>query len=198
MSNSYIFKLATTPAEIAAYFALRHQIFVEEQGLFIGSDVDDLDAIAYPIIAIPAVTNSSNTDSLTIDSPQVVGVVRIYETAPGYWYGGRLGTHPDYRRGWSIGKGLISKAVTTANTWGCEQFLATVQLQNVRFFQRLHWTSLSEMTIHGVLHHHMEADLNFYPPGTEPRPLSSPFLSLAQPSLWGIDTHNFHYNYLLG
>jgi uncharacterized protein len=35
-----------------------------------------------------------------------------------------LGTHPDYRRGWHIGKGLINKAVTTANAWGCDRFLA--------------------------------------------------------------------------
>lgn len=165
MTNSYIFKLATTPPEIAAYFALRRAIFVEEQGLFTGNDIDDLDTIAYPIIAIPA-----QTDAFA-NILKVVGVVRIYETAPGYWYGGRLGTHPEYRRGWAIGKGLISKAVTTANTWGCEQFLATVQLQNVRFFQRLHWTSLAEMTIHGLPHHHMEADLNFYPPSMEPRPI---------------------------
>jgi putative N-acetyltransferase (TIGR04045 family) len=186
MSNSYIFKLANTPAELTAYFALRHQIFVEEQGLFTGSDVDDLDAIAYPIIAIPAVTSSVTPDYRPV-SPPVVGVVRIYETSPGYWYGGRLGTHPNYRQGWAIGKGLISKAVSTANTWGCKQFLATVQLQNVRFFQRLHWTSLSEMMIHGLPHHHMEADLNFYPPVNEPRPLGSPFLS--------IDINNFPYTY---
>jgi len=89
--------------------------------------VDEIDQIAYPIVAIATAT------------ARVVGVVRIYEVEPGIWYGGRLGTHRDYRRGWQIGKGLIYKAVTTANTWGCKQFLATVQLQNVRFFQRLHW-----------------------------------------------------------
>lgn len=117
---SYHFKLATTPDEDEAYFQLRQAIFSEEQGLFPGSDLDELDAIAYPIVAIVPETQ------------QVVGVVRIYETQPGIWYGGRLGTHPDYRKGWQIGKGLIYKAVTTANAWGCKQFLATVQRQNVR------------------------------------------------------------------
>lgn len=158
----YHFKLAVTSQEVSAYFALRHAIFLEEQGLFQGSEVDDLDAIAYPIIALDTAQNNA-----------VVGVVRIYEPEPGLWYGGRLGVHPNYRRVGHIGKGLIYKAVTTANTWGCHQFLATVQLQNVRFFQRQHWHSLAELVLCDRPHHLMEADLNFYPPTTEPRPMLS-------------------------
>jgi putative N-acetyltransferase (TIGR04045 family) len=156
--STYHFKLANNGVEIDTYFALRRTIFVEEQQLFQGEEeVDDIDRIAYPIVAVETATN------------QVVGVVRIYEPQPGIWYGGRLGTHPDYRKGWQIGKGLIYKAVTTANTWGCKQFFATVQLQNVRFFQRLHWQSLNELEVCDRPHHFMEADLNFYPPGTEIR-----------------------------
>lgn len=147
--------------EIAAYFALHRSIFAEEQQLFEGDDVDEIDQIAFPIVA-----NATDTN-------QVVGVVRIYEFEPGIWYGGRLGTHPDYRKGWKIGKGLIYKAVTTTNTWGCKQFLAAVQLRNVRFFQRLYWQSLEEITICDRPHHLMEADLNFYPPSAEPRPVLS-------------------------
>ncbi len=154
---SYQFKLATHPQEVFAYFALRRAIFAEEQQLFQGDDSDDYDRVAHPIVAIAP-------------SAQVVGVVRIYEVEPGVWYGGRLGTHPDYRKGWQIGKGLIYKAVTTANTWGCKQFLATVQMSNVRFFQRLHWRSLEEIIVCDRPHHLMQADLDFYPPGSELRP----------------------------
>ena len=156
----YLFKLAKTQPEISAYFDLRHQIFVEEQRIFKGNDVDLIDQIAHPIIAV-----ESDATSL-----EVLGVVRIYEAEPRLWYGGRLGTHPDRRKGWQIGKGLIYKAVTTANTWGCDRFLATVQIQNVRFFQRLHWESLAETEIHGITHHLMQADLNYYPAGNEIRP----------------------------
>ena len=155
LSQPYLFKLAASPQEIEAYFALRRTIFVEEQDVFTDDDLDYLDQKAYPIVAIETATN------------RVVGVVRIYEAEPRVWYGGRLGTHPEYRRGWQIGKGLIHKAVTTANTWGCDRFLATVQLQNVRFFQRLHWDSLEEITICDRPHHLMEADLNFYPAAIE-------------------------------
>ena len=150
MSKSdYQFKLVSSERELTAYYALRRLIFAQEQGLFYEDDRDDIDTFAHPIVAL-------NGDT-------VVGVVRIYEVKPQIWYGGRLGTHPNYRRGWQVGKGLIEKAVTTANTWGCKKFLATVQLQNVRFFQRLHWQSLEEMTIKDRPHHLMEADLNFYP-----------------------------------
>lgn len=156
----YSFKLALSSGEVDAYFELRQTIFCWEQGLFAGSDEDEIDRYAYPIVAIDQAA-----------SDQVVGVVRIYESQPRLWYGGRLGVHQDYRRVGQIGKGLIYKAVTTANTWGCDRFLATVQLQNVRFFQRLHWKSLDEITICEAPHHLMEADLNHYPPGTEARPV---------------------------
>ena len=156
--TQYQFKLALSPTEIEAYFLLRQQIFCQEQSIFKLSDRDKYDLIAYPIIAI-------NTDK------EVIGVVRIYEIQPGLWYGGRLGVHSDYRRVGRIGKGLINKAVTTANTWGCDRFLATVQLPNVRFFQRLHWNSLKEITICDLPHHLMEAELDFYPPNNQTRPI---------------------------
>ena len=123
MSQPYIFKLAISPKEIKDYFDLRRAIFVEEQDVFEEDDLDDIDKTAYPIVAIETA------------SDRVVGVVRIYETQPRLWYGGRLGTHPE--------------------------------LQNVRFFQRLHWESLNEITICDRPHHLMEADLNFYPAAIE-------------------------------
>ncbi len=161
MTTRYRFELARSPADLRGYFELRQAIFCAEQGLFAGNDEDEIDAIAYPIVAI---------DQEASAGPLIVGVVRIYEESPRLWYGGRLGVHPDYRRVGRIGKGLITKAVTTANAWGCDRFLATVQLQNVRFFQRLHWTSLNEMTVCDRPHHLMEADLAHYPPAEDIRP----------------------------
>ena len=146
---------------INGYWELRSAIFCEEQDLFEASDRDELDADAYPITAIHHGSSHSG---------QVVGVVRIVEPQPRVWYGGRLGVHRDFRRHNQIGKGLIWKAVTTAHGWGCDRFLATVQIQNVRFFQRLHWSSIDELEIKGIRHHLMEADLSYYQPATERRP----------------------------
>jgi putative N-acetyltransferase (TIGR04045 family) len=146
---------------INGYWQLRSAIFCEEQHLFEATDRDELDADAYPITAIHH--GSSHCG-------QVVGVVRILEQQPRIWYGGRLGVHAEFRRHNQIGKGLIWKAVTTAHGWGCDRFLATVQIQNVRFFQRLHWSSIDELEIKGIRHHLMEADLSYYLPALERRP----------------------------
>lgn len=173
-ATQYRYKLAISPAEWDAYFQLRRAIFAEEQSLFQGSDEDAVDEIAYPIVAIatlPETPFPSQPFFPQPPSPQIVGVVRIYESEPGLWYGGRLGVHLDYRRVGQIGKGLIYKAVTTAHSWGCQRFLATVQLQNVKFFRRQHWHSLEEITLCDRPHHLMEADLNHYPASGEPRPL---------------------------
>jgi putative N-acetyltransferase (TIGR04045 family) len=169
--SRYRFELARSTQEIEAYYHLRKSIFCEEQGLFLGDDEDDLDSVSYPIIAM---------DDEAPVGQHVVGVVRIYEAQPRLWYGGRLGVHPDYRRVGLIGKGLIHKAVTTANGWGCDRFLATVQLQNVRFFRRLHWDSIDEIQLLDHPHHLMEADLAFYPPSDELRPpLVMPVLQVS-------------------
>ena len=161
---------------IKGYWSLRRGIFCSEQHVFEESDRDELDAIAYPIAALH---HSSGLEHDDAGETNVVGVVRIVETKPRLWYGGRLGVHADFRRHNQIGKGLIWKAVTTANGWGCDRFLATVQIQNVRFFRRLHWTSIDELEIRGIQHHLMEADLDYYLPSREQRPVASLYLPAA-------------------
>ena len=153
---------------IQRYWSLRRDIFCSEQHVFEESDRDELDAIAYPITAL-----HHSSDPEHDAETDVVGVVRIVETESRLWYGGRLGVHPDFRRHNQIGKGLIWKAVTTANGWGCDRFLATVQIQNVRFFRRLHWSSIDELEIRGIRHHLMKADLDYYLPSREHRPIAS-------------------------
>ncbi len=162
-SDRFSFHLLRPGAPLlSGYWELRSAIFCEEQHLFECHDRDDRDAIAYPIAAIAHGASRAGG---------VVGVVRIVEESPGLWYGGRLGVDADFRRYNQIGKGLIWKAVTTAHGWGCERFLATVQIQNVRFFQRLHWQSIEAIEIRGVPHHLMQADLAYYQPSRERRPL---------------------------
>ena len=155
---------------LAEYWQLRSAIFCQEQHLFEDCDRDEKDAIAYPIAALSHDARLASGVNGGVASG-VVGVVRILEESPRVWYGGRLGVHPECRRHNQIGKGLIWKAVTTAHGWGCDRFLATVQIQNVRFFERLHWQSLKELEIRGVSHHLMEADLSYYAPALERRPV---------------------------
>ncbi len=173
-SQDFVFKIARSPRELDEYHQLRRAIFCGEQRVFEGSDVDGVDAAATPIVCQTLVAGMED---------RVVGVVRIDERSPGVWHGSRLGVAAEFRslkrlspsvavrnqqpvhRGLgALGAGLIFKAVSTAHALGCREFLATVQSQNARFFQRLHWENLEEVSLHGLPHVRMRADLRYYRP----------------------------------
>jgi putative N-acetyltransferase (TIGR04045 family) len=78
-----------------------------------------------------------------------------------------LGVDAAYRRIGNVGRLLIVKAVTTAHAWGCREFLAVVQPQNVPLFRRLHWRIVRPLEAHGIDHAMMTADLAHYPPNTD-------------------------------
>lgn len=172
--QDFSFSIARTPEALEGYWALRRAIFCEEQKIFRGTDRDEFDAKAIPIVCRTMLAGMEDA---------VVGVVRIDEREPGLWYGSRLGVAADYRsikklspgvatrsrlpgyRGMgALGAGLIFKAVTMAHALGCREFLATVQQQNARFFQRLHWEPLEEISLFGLPHVRMRADLSHYLP----------------------------------
>jgi putative N-acetyltransferase (TIGR04045 family) len=151
-------QVADEPWQMLGYRELRRSIFAEEQGLFDGSDFDEHDAHALPIVAHSQIAGMAD---------RVVGVVRIYRGEPGTWYGGRLGVRREYRRFGAIGTALITTAVSTAHALGCQRFLATVQLGNVRYFERHHFRALREVEVRGRPHQLMQAELHKYPPRGE-------------------------------
>jgi len=172
--QDFVFKIARTPSELAGYWRVRRDIFCEEQHIFAHTDRDEIDEAATPIVCETLIAGMEDV---------VVGVVRIDEREPGVWYGSRLGVSLDFRsvkklspgvalrnhqpvfRGLgALGAGLIYKAVSTAHALGCREFLATVQHQNARFFQRLHWEPLGELELFGIRHVRMRADLGYYRP----------------------------------
>ena len=174
MPQDFIFKIAREFEELDGYWKVRRAIFCEEQGIFEGSDRDAVDERALPIVCETLLAGMEDA---------VVGVVRIDEREPGVWYGSRLGVAADFRsvkkispgvamrnhqpvyRGLgALWAGLIYKAVSTAHALGCREFLATVQVQNAQFFQRLHWEPLGELELHGRRHVKMRADLAHYRP----------------------------------
>jgi putative N-acetyltransferase (TIGR04045 family) len=154
-------RVARTADERAGYFALRRAIFCDEQGLFSGDDVDDCDRVAIPIVCLAAGAGGA---------ARVVGVVRIWEEAPGDFWGGRLGVDAGHRTVGAVGRWLVQAAVGTARAWGAWRFRATVQLANVAFFRRLRWSTLDEVSLFGRPHHLMQADLARYTPIDEARP----------------------------
>lgn len=145
-------KVATTPAEQVAARALRHQVFCTEQGLFDGDDRDAIDASAITLVAVA--TDNGNA---------VIGTVRIHHAGDNAWWGSRLAVARSARRQAAVGSGLIKLAVGAAQAFGCTIFLAHVQQQNVAMFQQLHWQALDALTLHGLPHRLMRADLASYP-----------------------------------
>jgi putative N-acetyltransferase (TIGR04045 family) len=140
-------RIASEPWEIEAYYRIRHQVFVEEQGVFKDSDRDEHDETGIPIIACC--------------DGRIAGVVRCYPTSEGIWYGGRLAVHRDYRK-YDIGTRLVRKAVETMERHeDVERFVANIQIQNVRFFRRLGWFRVGQpFLFNGIRHQMMEAPLD--------------------------------------
>ena len=139
-------RIAWTQKEIEAHFDIRRKVFVQEQGIFKQSDRDEFDKKAIPIIC-------------EIDG-KIVGTVRIFPLTSSTWMGGRLAVLKEFRT-YMVGPLLVNEAVKTVKRKGGTKFLAHIQPQNVRFFQRLGWKLTGEeVEINGIIHQVMEADLN--------------------------------------
>jgi putative N-acetyltransferase (TIGR04045 family) len=144
---------ATSPEELAIHHRIRHQVFVEEQGLFDGSDVDSHDA------------NPDTVHALGLCESEAVGVVRLFplDPADGLWQGDRLAVLPGFRLG--MGAPLVRFAVTTAAARGGREMVAHIQLPNVAFFEKIGWHTYGEVeTYVGVLHQPMAIDLRPFRP----------------------------------
>lgn len=139
--------------------ALRRAVFCIEQGIFVGDDRDALDDRAQLLVAMSCIGGMPD---------QVVGTVRIHQSAPQVWWGSRLAVHPAFRSQGHLGATLIRLAVCRAHAQGCVAFHAHVQSQNVPLFQKLHWTLEGELVVHGRPHAEMRAALDFYPPCHDP------------------------------
>jgi putative N-acetyltransferase (TIGR04045 family) len=145
--------------EKKSYYALRKETFAREQKIL---PEDERDSKDFRAIAIVALASSWSVDD------DVVGAVRIYQEINEdenklVWYGGRLCVSRKYRGHQSIGKALINEAVSRAIDIGCTEFFATVQPQNERYFQSVHWKTIGQVEVAGRPHVHMQADLSAYP-----------------------------------
>ncbi|MFC3341816.1 MSMEG_0567/Sll0786 family nitrogen starvation N-acetyltransferase [Paenibacillus abyssi] len=149
--RSYEFRLANSKEEVAAALTLRRQVFVEEQRMFALSDADEYDPESIYI-------NAWKNDSL------LMGTVRCYpdQQDRSVWWGGRLAVHENYRlRG--IGVYLIEAAVSEMQRRSVRRFLAQVQQQNVKLFEKLGWSKVGEQFIsYGQPHQLMEANLHVF------------------------------------
>jgi putative N-acetyltransferase (TIGR04045 family) len=136
------------PADSAgerAYRRLRHDVFVQEQGLFAGHDRDHRDDD--PRAAVLVARDRAGT---------VIGGVRLgpVDNGPdiGWWVGARLAVAPAARTAGGVGAALIRAACAHAERQGVLRFEATVQSRNEPLFRRLGWHRVRPVTVAGTPH----------------------------------------------
>jgi putative N-acetyltransferase (TIGR04045 family) len=125
-------RAATTDEDVAIHHAIRHAVFVQEQGFFDGDDRDARD------------DDPSTVKVLALCGPVAGGAVRLYPLdEPGLWKGDRLAVLSAFRpRG--LGAHLVRFAVRTAGGRGGERMVAHVQPRNVAFCRKLGWHTEGE------------------------------------------------------
>jgi putative N-acetyltransferase (TIGR04045 family) len=144
----FLIEPADCDADVQAYRRIRRDVFVAEQGLFPGSDGDDVD-------------DDPRTVVLVARSPEgrVLGGVRLAPVTPavdlGWWTGSRLVVAKAARTAGGIGAALVRAASAYAEDHGVLRFEATVQAQNELLFRRLGWEKLREIAVLGKPHVHM-------------------------------------------
>ncbi|GAA1740724.1 MSMEG_0567/sll0787 family protein [Luedemannella helvata] len=133
------------PAAERAYRRLRHEVFVDEQGIFAGHDLDDRDEDPRTVVLVARDT-----------SGRVVGGVRLgpVDGGPdlGWWHGGRLVVARDARRTWGVGAALVRAACARAESEGVLRFEARVQARNEVLFRRLGWIPIRSTVVAGTPH----------------------------------------------
>lgn len=125
-------RIALSSDDVELHRALRHAVFVEEQRLFQGTDHDLHDDTADTLCV------------LGLCGAVACGAVRLYPLdEPGRWKGDRLAVLPPVRH-LTLGAALVRFAVETAGARGGREMVASVQVQNVPFFEYLGWRRVGE------------------------------------------------------
>ena len=140
---------ARSPEDLAEHFRVRHQVFVLEQSIFVGSDRDEHDE------------DGSAIHLVGYSEGIVAGSVRLFELdrSTGLWQGDRLAVLPPFRVG-GVGAPLVKCAVAIAGAHGGRTMVAHVQPANVAFFSRLGWSSVGAPEIYvGLPHQQMSIPL---------------------------------------
>ena len=147
---AFLIQRAESASELAAYHRLRREIFVDEQGLFAGSDLDEADDDARTVVLIARDAAGEVLGGVRL------GPAREWPAAAGrdlgWWNGGRLVVSRGARASAHVGAALVRAACAHAEQSGVLRFDATVQVQNRSLFDRLGWVAFGSATIAGVEH----------------------------------------------
>ena len=136
-------RVAETAGDVSVHHAIRHAVFVREQGIFPETDRDERD------------DDPATIKVLGVGGGIAGGAVRLYPfDEPGLWRGDRLAVLPAFRRH-GLGTPLVRFAVRTAGERGGELMIAYIQPRNVEFFRKLGWRAAGEPLDHVGRPHQM-------------------------------------------
>jgi len=149
--------------ELYVHFDIRHLVFVNEQGALVLTDIDEWDN--HPRVA----------HLLASSGQSYAGTVRMYPLDDtGRWKGDRLAVLAQHRKS-IVGTQLVRFATVYAAKQGGRVMEAIVQLNNVRFFERLGWYTEGDIYPYlGLPHQPMLYDLTKTPAldwGNHPSPM---------------------------
>ncbi|MGE3285049.1 MAG: MSMEG_0567/Sll0786 family nitrogen starvation N-acetyltransferase [Pseudonocardia sp.] len=146
-------RLATGPAALDAHLAIRRAVFVDEQGVFAGSDADARDEDPRTLHVVGLV------DGVPAGTVRLFALDGVRPDEPD-WQGDRLCVLAAFRSA-GLGAPLVRFAVAMAGDRGGRRMLAHVQPANRVFFRRLGWTQVGGTEIYvGLPHLRMEIDLS--------------------------------------
>lgn len=152
--HAVVCRPARSASERTEHLTIRHQVFVDEQAVFAGSDLDSRD------------DEESTIAVLGYSDGIAVGTVRLFplDLVEGRWQGDRLAVLSAYRTH-GVGGPLVRYAVAAAGAHGGRTMVAHIQPANVAFFRRLGWVGAGEPEVYaGLPHQPMLIDL---PPRSE-------------------------------
>jgi putative N-acetyltransferase (TIGR04045 family) len=127
-------------------------VFVSEQALFAGSDLDEYDEDPRTVVLEARAATG-----------ELLGGVRLTCQTPldiGWWSGGRLAVSPLARGAHGIGPALVRAACANAESLGVLRFDATVQPANEGLFHYLGWRSVRTTVAAGAPHVLMRWPMN--------------------------------------
>lgn len=141
----FLVRQAESAKTLDAYRRLRREAFVDEQGLFDGSDRDAVDDDPRTVVLVATSSDGA-----------VLGGVRLAPVTDGvdlgWWAGSRLVVDDKARGGLGIGKALVRSACAYAESQGVLRFDATVQARHDMMFKRLGWERVRDIVVADTPH----------------------------------------------
>ncbi|WP_370246423.1 MSMEG_0567/sll0787 family protein [Nocardioides sp.] len=138
-------------SDLAAYRRLRRAVFVSEQGLFTGSDHDDVDDDPRTIVLVARTPDGEVLGGVRV-APSHHPAMPTSSRDLGWWTGSRLVVAPGSRLLLGVGAALVRAACAEVESRGALRFDALVQAPNEGLFRRLGWTSRALVHAHGRPH----------------------------------------------